>query len=325
MTWARNLVDNVLERSVVGSLTRIGPAVRSRLDHWQTDTIPDLTGRTIVLSGATSGLGAYCATQLLQRGATLEVIARNASKAEQQLQTWRDGGLHRATVCIADTGDLGAVRKAAADIAQRNSSIDVVIHNAGALDDSFAITSDGIEQTIASHVIGPFLLTSLLLPTLAASKRTSRIIWVSSGGMYTEPLCVEKLEMSPTNYNGVTAYARAKRAQVTLSSMMSQRLDPARTVVHAMHPGWADTPGVARSLPRFRRIVGPLLRTPADGADTILWLATSDHAISSTGQFWLDRRPRSLYRSKASEVADSESERNSLWAWVMQRSHAPSW
>jgi dehydrogenase/reductase SDR family member 12 len=159
-----------------------------------------------------------------------------------------------------------------------------------------------------------------LLNSLRAASH-ARILWVSSGGMYSEPLSVDALEMPADSYNGVTAYARSKRAQVTLCEMMAARLAADGIVVHAMHPGWADTPGVARSLPTFRRIVGPLLRTPAEGADTLVWLATDKgEPLKQNGQFWLDRRPRPIHRMPGTRRSDTAEERERLWRWVSEKS-----
>ena len=111
-----------------------------------------------------------------------------------------------------------------------------------------------------------------------------------------------------------------KQAQVTLAQLWAVRLPPDEVVVHAMHPGWADTPGVVRSLPTFHRVVGPLLRTPAEGADTLVWLAASDGApLASTGGFWHDRRRRSPHRLRSTRRADTEAERDALWRWCCDR------
>ena len=123
--------------------------------------------------------------------------------------------------------------------------------------------------------MGPFLLTARLLPRLrgTAGGPPGRVLTMSSGGMYAAPLCVDRLQMSPGDYRGSEQYARAKRAQVTLNEMWAERVDPAEVVFHSMHPGWSDTPGVAASLPTFGKIMGPLLRTPEQAADTLVWLA----------------------------------------------------
>ena len=113
---------------------------------------------------------------------------------------------------------------------------------------------------------------------------------MSSGGMYAAGLTVSGLEMTPEEYNGTEQYARAKRAQVTLNEMWAERHGDRGITFHALHPGWADTPGVDAGLPTFAKVMGPFLRTPAQGADTLVWLAADDTALQSNGRFWLDRR-----------------------------------
>lgn len=319
---AADAADALLEVAVVPSFSRIGPTLRSRLEHWTSTDSYRLDGRVIVITGATSGLGLVAARAWLSAGATVEILARNAGKAAETVNRLRDeieGASVRAT--IADTADLDAVRAAAAELRSRHERIDVLVHNAGALDQHHSYARSGIEQTIASQVVGPFLLSALLYEPLTAAN-PGRILWVSSGGMYTQPLSVDQLTIGPDGYRGSVAYARAKRAQVTLTEMMVQRVDRSALVVHSMHPGWALTPGVERSLPTFRRIVGPLLRTAEQGADTLVWLAADDGApLDSTGKFWLDRRVRDVHRSKATRDADTPAERARLWQWVAAASH----
>jgi NAD(P)-dependent dehydrogenase (short-subunit alcohol dehydrogenase family) len=125
-------------------------------------------------------------------------------------------------------------------------------------------------------------------------------------------------------YDGVVAYARAKRAQVTLSEMLAERLEGRGIVVHAMHPGWADTPGVARSLPRFRAVLGPLLRSPSEGADTLVWLASSRGLpCSTTGRFWLDRRTRAIHKLGRTRESDTSAERERFSKWLARVSGEP--
>ncbi|GJO42248.1 D-beta-hydroxybutyrate dehydrogenase [Mycobacterium marinum] len=316
-----DIADTVLEATVVPSFSRIGPLLRSGLDHWTSTDEYRLDGRVIVITGATSGLGLVATRAWLEAGATVEIVARNPGKAAatvEQLQSEIAGAAVAAT--IAETADLDGLRNAAAALCARHDRIDVLVHNAGALDPSHAYAANGIEQTIASQVVGPFLLSALLYEPLIAAA-PGRILWVSSGGMYTEPLSVDQLTIGPDEYRGTVAYARAKRAQVTLSEMMAERVDRSALVVHAMHPGWALTPGVERSLPTFRRVMAPLLRTAEQGADTLVWLAADDdQPLATTGGFWLDRRIRSLHKIKATRVADTPAERARLWEWVVAAS-----
>jgi NAD(P)-dependent dehydrogenase (short-subunit alcohol dehydrogenase family) len=316
----RDVADAALEASVVGSFTRVGSAVRRRLDHWTDIDRADLRGRVIVITGATSGLGRAAAERVARMGAHVVVVARSAERAARTVDELTAVGSGGAEAVIADVSDLDAVTRAAEAILAKRPRVHALVHNAGALDDVRGESRQGIETTVATQVVGPFLLGELLLPALRAA-RPSRIVWVSSGGMYTEPLAVEQLEMAAESYDGVRAYARAKRAQITLTELLAERHRPDGIVVHAMHPGWADTPGVARSLPVFRRIVGPLLRTPDDGADTLVWLLADDGLpLDTSGLFWLDRRPRSTHRSARTRAAETELERERLWDWVRARS-----
>jgi NAD(P)-dependent dehydrogenase (short-subunit alcohol dehydrogenase family) len=120
------------------------------------------------------------------------------------------------------------------------------------------------------------------------------------------------LEMPAGDYHGVTAYARVKRAQVALSREWAQRIGRDDVAFHAMHPGWADTPGLAAMLPRFHRATRPLLRTPGQGADTVVWLASADPALLGSGLFWFDRRPRSEYRLPRTRESSPDVARQ-LW------------
>lgn len=310
-----SLVDGVLEAPIVTSFTRIGPAVRSRLAAWTPLDRYRLDGKVVVVTGATSGLGLAAAEQFARCGATVVLVGRDAGKTGRvRDELARRTGSDSLETAVADMGDLEMVRAAAADIAGRHDRVDALVHNAGALTAARAESPQGIEMTIASQVVGPFLLTTLLLPRLRKAA-PGRVITVASGGMYAAGLTVDRLQMGD-DYRGAEQYARAKRAQVTLNELWAQRVPPSEVVFHAMHPGWADTPGVEASLPRFRSVVGPLLRTPAEGADTIVWLVADAEAVGSSGSFWLDRARRSIHRLPSTRRTDTAERRAALWQWV---------
>ena len=105
--------------------------------------------------------------------------------------------------------------------------------------------------------------------------------------------------------------------------MWAERVDADEVVFHAMHPGWADTPGVEASLPTFRKIVGPLLRSAEEGADTMVWLAADEgEPATSSGEFWLDRRRRSIHKIGKTRKTDTAERRRDLWNWVVEQSGA---
>lgn len=313
------LIDAALEAPVAPSFTRIGYDVRSRLAHWRPLDSYDLHERAILITGATSGLGLAAARQLASCGARLILLGRNPAKiAQVRDEIAATTGDDRVTTVLADMGDLDAVRAAAAEVLAQADRLDVLIHNAGALNAHRRTAPDGTEETVASQVLGPFLLTSLLMNRLRASA-PARVLTMSSGGMYATGLAVDGLQMG-ADYRGTEQYARAKRAQVTLNEMWATRFADSGVVFHCVHPGWADTPGVAASLPTFRTVVGPLLRTPEQGADTLVWLAADDDApLASNGRFWLDRRPRAIHRLPTTSRSDTPERREELWHWCAER------
>jgi len=313
------LIDGVLEVPVVPSFSRIGYEVRSRVDHWTALDGSDLSGRVVAITGPTSGLGRATAGLLARAGATLVLLGRDRDRTERvRAELHEEVGADRATVVLADMGDLASVRTAAGEILAAHPRLDALVHNAGTLDAARRVTADGIESTIAVQVAGPFLLTGLLFPRLRASA-PSRVVTVSSGGMYATGLDVDHLEMGD-DYKGSEQYARAKRAQVTLNGLWAERTVGSGVAFHAMHPGWADTPGVAASLPRFKKLMGPLLRTPDQGADTIAWLVADDGEPATTsGSFWLDRRTRPLHKLPSTRRTDTPAERARLWDWCVAR------
>lgn len=303
----REVVDGAMEAAVVPSFSRMGPAVRRRLFDWREP--PPMHGRTVLVTGATSGLGLEASRRLASLGARVLVLGRDGAKVDAAAAS-----VPRARGYVADMSSLGSVRDVAARLAAEEPGLDVVVHNAGALLSERRETVEGHEVTFATMVLGPFLLTSLLRPMLEASR--GRVVWVSSGGMYLQRLRVDDLAFRDEPYRGPEAYARAKRAQVVVSELWARALRDRGVVSHAMHPGWADTPGLEAGLPGFRRLMGPLLRDAASGADTIVWLAASHEAGRSTGRFWLDRRPRRTHRWPGTR--ETAEDRAALWEACMR-------
>ena len=318
MNPAARAADALLEASVIGSYSRIGISVRSRLlPEFTRDIRPPSAGRVAVVTGATSGLGRAAAADLARRGWTVHFLARSATRAaDTQYQIRLAGLAGRVSYGLADLEDLASVRAFAREFLDTHDRLDVLIQAAGAIHPRFGVNRAGIERTVAGQVIAPFALTELLLPALRTAA-PSRVITVSSAGMYTQRLDPSTLEMSPSGYRGVTAYARAKRAQVALSREWARRAGPAGVAFHAMHPGWAATPGITAALPGFSRLMRPLLRSPHQGADTIVWLATAPAGQLGSGCFWHDRRPRPEYPLPWTREPDPAAATR-LWELVAQ-------
>jgi NAD(P)-dependent dehydrogenase (short-subunit alcohol dehydrogenase family) len=310
MTLA-DIVDRTAEMLVIPSFTRVGFELRRRLDRWEPLERFGMRGRVVAVTGPTSGIGEVAATALARQGARVLLIARNEERAAATRERIEAAtGNADLEVYGADLSDLPGARRVAEAIRGSEERLDVLIHNAGALLTERQTSTDGYEMTFATMVLGPFVLTEDLVPMLEESD-DARIVTVTSGGMYTQPMHVDDLQMEHEPYRGTLAYARAKRAQVVLTRLWANQQRDTSVVAHAMHPGWTDTPGIEASLPRFHRLVGPLLRTPEQGADTMIWLASAPPAARSTGRLWLDRRVRPFDRLPGTRVSAEDARR--LW------------
>jgi len=313
-------VDWVLELSVVGSFSAPGHAVRRRLFGWDGPGPEALRGRTALVTGPTSGLGRATAEALAASGARVLLVGRS----QERLEDVRDAlvalcGEDRFPVVVADMSSLGSVQAAVAAILDRETRLDVLVDNAGLMPPARHVSPDGIEQTLATMVVGPFVLITGLLPLLRSA--AGRVIAVTSGGMYAQAVSFDDLQWTSNPYSGSRAYAMAKRIQVGLVREWARRLAGTGVTFYAMHPGWADTPGLSGSLPGFYRLMRPVLRTPAQGVDTIAWLATDPGVPALSGRLFLDRRPRPFDRIRSTRL--SAAERRRLWEIVVALAGIP--
>lgn len=304
------IVDSALEAAVVPSFTKIGPALRRRLFEWE--PIADSPGRRIIITGANSGLGFAGATQLAQANAEVTIVARSEERGQRAVTDIGTTTGVTPALEIGDLSSLDSVEELANRLLADGRPIDTLVHNAGALHNPRDESVDGIELTLATHVVGPFKLTTMLRPLLAAGD-DPRIITMASGGLYSQGISMSDLQTTK-EYSGTKAYARAKRAQLLLNEEWARRLSEESIKVYTMHPGWADTPGVADALPGFGKLLGPLLRSPEEGADTLAWLATEPTSVLGNGGFWLDRGRRPEHRIPSTKSADHKVD--ALWEEV---------
>ena len=316
-----SLVDDALEVTVVGSFSRVGFVLRRLLFGWAPPADGALRGRTALVTGPTSGLGRAATDALASMGARVILVGRSA----ERLTAVRDAlvathGEDRFPIVVADMGSLASVRAAIDRVIETEPRLDVLVDNAGAIFPERSESPDGIEATLAVLVVGPFVLVSGLLPLL---RRTpgARVVCVTSGGMYTQKLDLDDLQSTVVPFSGPRAYARAKRAQVALVREWARRLRGTGVTINAMHPGWADTPGLAETLPGFYRAMRPVLRSPAEGVDTITWLAADPAGAATSGSLYLDRRPRPFDRVPGTRL--SPGDRRRLWDMIVALSGAP--
>jgi dehydrogenase/reductase SDR family member 12 len=336
------IADALIEAPIVTSFTRLGYEARRRLAAWTPLDDYDLTGRVIVITGGTSGLGYAAAEQFARCGATLVIVGRTDERNERAVaELTATTGNSSITQVPADMGDLEQVRHLAERLLADHDRLDVLIHNAGALDPERRAAPDGTEATVASQVVGPFLLTSLLLDRLAASA-PARVLTMSSGGMYATGLTVSGLEMTPEDYNGTEQYARAKRAQVTLNEMWAERYGDRGITFHAprcrlrppdLREGDGSVPADARArrrhprLARCRRhsarVERPLLARPCAAPDP---QAPDDEADRQrrTARATLEPGHRHRQRQKGDHVDSRlgpEGHTTQRAATAMRRSH----
>lgn len=308
-------IDTVLDRTVIAGYTRPGLALRRRLPGWPSDPEPgSLTGRRVLVTGATSGLGTATAAGLLQLGAAVCLVVRDEDKGAQVAEELTGLGPD-VEVRRCDVGDLDDVRRFAAnltaDLSVTGDRLHALVHNAGVMPPQRTESAQGHELSMAVHVLGPVLMTEMLRPVL----REGRVILVSSGGMYAQRLRADDPAYRKGRYSPTAAYARSKRMQVELVPLLADRWSFDRVTIAAMHPGWADTPGVRQSLPGFHRLTAPVLRDDAEGADTTVWLTATDPA-PPTGLFWHDRRPRPIHLRPGTVPALEDIER--AWRWLRE-------
>jgi NAD(P)-dependent dehydrogenase (short-subunit alcohol dehydrogenase family) len=317
--WLGRGLSRIVDPFIVSSFDRTGFRIHS-LTFRPEDLDVDLSGRRCLVTGANSGIGYETALALADLGAEVVLLCRSRERGEQAAQQIREQtGNRRVFFELLDVSDLGSIRAAAALLSSQ--PVDVLVHNAGVLPDERMETGDGLDLTFATNVVGPFLLTRLLRGNLEKSP-DGRLIWVSSGGMYTRRLNLEDPNWTERDYDGVIAYAETKRAQVVLSELWAEALRGSSVTVSAMHPGWADTPSVKKSLPRFHRITRKILRSPAEGADTVVWLAACPRARQSTGRFFFDREERRTHLLPFTR--ESQEDRRALWTLCERLTEDPS-
>jgi NAD(P)-dependent dehydrogenase (short-subunit alcohol dehydrogenase family) len=307
------LLGSVLDASIVLSFDRNGYRRHSRrFDPGDLDV--DLSGKRALVTGANSGIGKAAARGLASLGARVVLLCRDEARGrEARTDLASETGNPGLEVVRLDVSDLGDVRRVAACIG--SEPVDVLVHNAGVLPDRRVTTRDGLEVTLATNLVGPFLLTGLLRPALELAG--GRVVHVSSGGMYTQRLDVDGLFRGGEDpFDGVVQYARTKRALVVLNELLSERLSGSGITFSAMHPGWADTPAVRTSLPRFHAVMKGILRTPEEGADTVVWLAGSRVAGGRGGLFWFDRAPAAT--TPIPRTRETREEREALWTALVR-------
>ncbi len=245
------------------------------------------TAKTIVVTGATAGLGMESALQLAAQGHRLMLVGRSPEKLAHVAERVRDAGAVEVDTFVADFASLESVRGLAAELRSKLDRIDVLLNNAGGVNDKRTLTADGFEATFAVNHLAGFLLTELVKDLVVAAA-PSRIVFTSSDGHYSGSMDFDDLGFAK-GYTIMKAYGRSKLANVLYMRSLSAELEDAGVTVNALHPGavatdiWAGAPWFARPL---LAVAKRFMRSPADGGATITFLATDPSVEGRTGGYY---------------------------------------
>ncbi|KAL5714721.1 hypothetical protein ACHQM5_016643 [Ranunculus cassubicifolius] len=253
------------------------------------DMQTQIEGKNCVVTGANSGIGYATAEGLAKRGANVYMVCRSKERGQAALtKIQADTGNQNVFLEVCDLSSIGEIKSFASRFTSKDQPVHILVNNAGLLEHNRVTTSEGLELNFAVNVAGTYSLTELMLPLLEKASPDARVITVASGGMYTSPL-TKDLQFSESQFDGTVQYARNKRVQVALTEKWSEKYGNKGIGFYSMHPGWAETPGVSKSLPDFSKMLSGKLRTSEQGADTILWLALQPKEKLKSGSFYFDR------------------------------------
>lgn len=283
-----------------------------------------LEGKNIVITGANKGLGRAAADILAKMNANVHIFCRNAERGEMARKEIQDSSQNpNIFLHVVDVSNFGNVKDYMKNtFPSRNlGKVDVLINNAGVMPKERILTEEGKETSMATMIGGTYLLTSLMLPYLAKSDATARVINVSSGGAYTAKCSPTDLDCNfIKKYDGTLVYAINKRIQIIVTEIMMEKFSKTNknstVLFNSMHPGWCATDALKTAMPEFYDQQKRTLRTEEEGADTIVWMAASKvfegKNDENNGKFWFDRRSvRTNFPFSGTDL--SGSDRELLW------------
>jgi dehydrogenase/reductase SDR family protein 12 len=265
-------------------------------------------GQHWVVTGASGGLGREMAMAALRGGATVTAVARSKEKLQQLVADAMTAGLPAPKIEQCDVALVVDTQRLIERLVASNQKIDVLVNNVGVLNDDLIITQEGKESSFVTNLLSHYQLTEGLLAGNIIP-RGGLVINVTSGGGYNVPLETAPLNVVDVKkYNGVAAYGFHKRAQMVLTNFWREKYGAMGVDFYVMHPGWADTAGVQRSLPRFRKILAPILRDAHSGADTAIWLAAARPSQSPGENVWFDRKARSSHAYPHTRISNETAQ-----------------
>jgi NAD(P)-dependent dehydrogenase (short-subunit alcohol dehydrogenase family) len=271
-----------------------------------------MKGKNVMITGPTEGIGRATAFALAERGAHLHLLCRNSNKADalrEELLS-KHGGID-VELYLADLGSFDQVREAASEFIERNEPLDVLINNAGVINTRRILLDNGQEQMFAVNHLGHFLLTTLLLDALKRAEQGRVVVVASEAYRFCRGIRWEDLRWD-SGFSAFPTYGHSKLANILFARELAERLKGTRVTANAVHPGGVRSQLGAQNTwyaGRLLALVKPFLRTPEKGAETSIYLATSDDANTTSGEYFYDCKPK-----KTKPYARDREQARRLWA-----------
>ena len=275
---------------------------------------PTMQGRSVLVTGATAGIGLETARELARLGADVTIVGRNPDKTRGVVEELRrSSGNPQVSSALADLSSLASIRALGAELRDRLGRLDVLVNNAGGMQTSRETTVDGLERTFATNHLGYFLLTNELLPLLRSSgtpERRSRIVSVASNAhRSTSGLDFDDLQAA-RSFTAWSAYCRSKLANVLFTRELARRLEGTPVTANSLHPGFVASNFLDK--PGFWQVVKPIAYLfaidNAAGAKTSIYLASSPEVEGVSGRYFVSCRER-----KPSSAAQDDAAARRLW------------
>ncbi len=259
-----------------------------------------MTGKTVLITGGTTGIGKAAAVRLAALGARVGITGRDRARAERAAATIaHESGNPKVDVFVADMSSQAEVRRLAGEVLATYPCLDVLLNNVGGFWSHRHVTADGLERTFALNHLAPFLLTHLLLDRLIASA-PARIVTVSSGAQSMGRIAFDDL-MAERKYSGQSAYNQSKLANVMFTYELATRLEGKGVTATVLHPGMTSTAfgaeDTARGWGPLIAAMRPFMQRPERGADTPVYLASSPDVEGVSGQYFAKGKPKKSHES----------------------------
>ena len=276
-----------------------------------------MRGKSVLITGATNGIGKASAFELAKSGAEVIIVGRNEVKTRKVLDDLKSqSGNANIDMLVGDLSSIAEIKRVAAEFSARRERLDVLLNNAGAVFSAYQVSADGYEMTFALNHLSYFMLSLLLLNTLkrtAAEQGEARIINVSSSAHRNAALRLDNLR-DQSGYSFMNSYGASKLMNVLFTYELARRLEDTAVTVNAVHPGLVDT-GFGHNTGRLWSGVIKVLQklfaiSPEKGAETLVYLASSLEVAGISGKYWNEKQQK---RSSANSYDREQQKR--LWEY----------